>query len=256
MKKLLLALLIGPLALILRLLPRRVRVNLFSEIIARAARGSDPAERLRLLFELDNRLYNLQGQAAVEYGGGIHSKHRHLKYHDFFIRHVHPGERLLDIGCGIGAMDYDLVTRVDNLKIVGIEIDPANIEYARRHYIHPNLTFIHGDVLDGFSDGRFDVVTLSNVLEHIEDRVGLLRKACEQLEPKRVIIRVPSFERDWRVPLKEEVGVDYRLDPTHYIEYTEEVFLEEMRQAGLEKIHLETRWGEIWAVLEPKIRKD
>ncbi|MFH1070346.1 MAG: class I SAM-dependent methyltransferase [Candidatus Glassbacteria bacterium] len=252
MKKVLRALLIEPLALVLRLLPHRVRVNLITEITTRTARFCNPVERLRLLFELDNRLYKLQGQASVEYGGGIHSKHRHLKYHDFFIRHTQPGERLLDIGCGNGAMDYDLVTRVDNLKVVGIEIDPANIEYARRHYIHPNLTFIHGDVLDGFPDGRFDVVTLSNVLEHIEDRVGLLRKVCAQLGPKRIIIRVPSFERDWRVPLKEEVGVDYRLDPTHCIEYTEDVFLEEMRQAGLEKIHLETRWGEIWAVLERK----
>jgi len=53
------------------------------------------------------------------------------------------------------------------------------------------------------------------------------------------------------VPLKQELGLDYRLDPTHHIEYTRENFEEEVRQAGLEIAHIEMRWGEIWAELKP-----
>jgi len=41
-------------------------------------------EALRLLFRLDNRFYALQGLKATEFGGGIHTKHRHMRYHDFF----------------------------------------------------------------------------------------------------------------------------------------------------------------------------
>ena len=67
-----------------------------------------------------------------------------------------------------------------------------------------------------------------------------------------MIIRVPLFERDWRVPLKREIGVDYRLDSTHFIEYTQEGFLEELREAKLKATHVEVRWGEIWSVAAPR----
>jgi hypothetical protein len=58
---------------------------------------------------------------------------------------------------------------------------------------------------------------------------------------------VPLFERDWRVPLKQELGIDYRLDPTHCTEYTLESFASEMKDAGLKVTYQEVRWGEIWA---------
>ncbi len=45
----------------------------------------------------------------------------------------------------------------------------------------------------------------------------------------------------------KELGVKWRLDATHEIEYTLEVFAEEMEDAGLKTDHLEVRWGEIWA---------
>jgi len=62
---------------------------------------------------------------------------------------------------------------------------------------------------------------------------------------------VPLFERDWRVPLKKELGIDYRLDSTHCIEYTQEEYFEELHQAGLKTTNTEFRWGEIWSVVEP-----
>ena len=42
-------------------------------------------EALILLFEMDAFLYNLQGQKSVQYGNGLHTKHRHTSYHDFFV---------------------------------------------------------------------------------------------------------------------------------------------------------------------------
>lgn len=98
-------------------------------------------------------------------------------------------------------------------------------------------------------DRKIDVVSFSNVLEHIKDRIGLLKHLINTLNPKRFLIRVPSYERDWRVPLKDEYKVDYRLDPTHYIEYTRDKFYDEMQQAGLKIISYEQKWGEIYSVL-------
>jgi SAM-dependent methyltransferase len=250
MKEAILRLFRSSIRLVMRALPLRVRSNLLGELIRGAAATAGPADRLRLLLDLDNRLYSMQGAAAREYGGGIHTKHRHIRYHDFFLRHLHPGESLLDIGSGNGYLDYELVTGIPGLKVTGIELSEASVRFAREHFSHPNLRFIHGDALRGLPGERFEVVTLSNVLEHFEDRVGLLRDIVRELRPSRLILRVPVFERDWRVPLKKELGLDYRLDSTHFTEYTLESFAEEIEKAGLGIVHLEVRWGEIWSVLK------
>ena len=65
--------------------------------------------------------------------------------------------------------------------------------------------------------------------------------------PQKILLRVPIFERDWRVPLKEELGVDYRLDQTHFIEYRQDEFWKEIKEAGFEVDHFVVKWGEIWA---------
>ena len=49
------------------------------------------------------------------------------------------------------------------------------------------------------------------------------------------------------MPLKKELGVEWRLDPTHETEYTLETFAEEMSAANFRIDHLEVRWGEIWS---------
>ena len=46
----------------------------------------------------------------------------------------------------------------------------------------------------------------------------------------------------------KELGMDYRLDPSHFIEFTQEEFFEELDKAGLKSETYEIRWGEIWAV--------
>jgi hypothetical protein len=87
---------------------------------------------------------------------------------------------------------------------------------------------------------------LSNVLEHLPGRAGFLSDVSERLCPARFLIRVPQFERDWRVPLRREVGAEWRLDATHETEYSEEQLHEELRAAGLRVVHQEIRWGEFW----------
>ena len=101
------------------------------------------------------------------------------------------------------------------------------------------------------SNERPDVVILSNILEHLPARPFFLKYLQEVAMPSRILIRVPLFERDWRVPLKVELGVDWRLDPTHETEYTLESFASEMEAAGLRLQQQEVRWGEIWAEVIP-----
>ena len=92
----------------------------------------------------------------------------------------------------------------------------------------------------------FDVVVLSNVLEHIEHRIEFLKR-IKHLAPL-FLIRVPMIDRDWITLYKKELGLEWRLDTTHFTEYTFDAFAEELRAVGLEITSHSIQFGEIWAV--------
>ena len=225
-------------------------VQFIFRLIMRRTNGTSAAQSLKLLFSLDALLYQVQGQMAVAYDGGIHTKHRHMKYHDFFTNRINKDDRVIDIGCGIGAVAYDVAQVA--AQVVGVDFNAGNIKTARERYQHPHLEFRVGDALETLPDEKFSAVILSNVLEHLPGRSAFLRRVQTTLGPGRILIRVPVFERDWRVPLKKELGVEWRLDPTHETEYTLETFAKEMQEANLTIAHLEVRWGEIWAEVTSK----
>ena len=205
---------------------------------------------MRVLLRADDFLTKCINRLAIEYDGGVHVKHRLMKYHDFFVERISPGERVLDVGCGYGAVAYSVASRAGAV-VVGIDLRAGNIVKARQLFQHPNLSFLQGDVLRGLPKESFDVIMLSNILEHIEQRVEFLTIVHERLSPQRCLIRVPMFNRDWRVPLREELAMSYFSDPTHYTEYTQESFEKEIRAAGLTITHLQINWGEIWAEVRP-----
>ncbi len=197
----------------------------------------------RALLTLDNWLDRWINELIVFAESGVHPKHRLMNYHQFFVDHVAPTDRVLDVGCGRGMVANDVAKKAK--KVVGIELDPKNVAFAKEHYQRPNLSYVIGDALKDIPPGEFDVIVLSNVLEHIDQRVSFA-SSLKNLAPK-VLIRVPMITRDWKVLYKKEIGLDYRLDDTHFIEYTEEVFRQEMAQSGLEIETLVIRFGEIWS---------
>jgi ubiquinone/menaquinone biosynthesis C-methylase UbiE len=219
--------------------------GLLAQIAIHRAKARPPADGLRFLFGLEAVLYPVQGDLAVAYGGGVHTKHHHTRYHEFFINRIRAGERVLDVGCGIGAVAYDVAENT-GAEVVGVDLSEADIATARLRYAHPRVRYVVGDVLQDLPGGHFDVVLLSNILEHLSGRSEFLRRVQEIVKPARLLIRVPLLERDWRVPLRRELGVEWRLDPTHETEYTLESFSREMVEAGLTIGYQEVRWGEIW----------
>jgi 2-polyprenyl-3-methyl-5-hydroxy-6-metoxy-1,4-benzoquinol methylase len=205
----------------------------------------DPKSILRILLEMDGRLYELISVYAAAYDQGLHPKHRLIGYHDFFCNNIRENESVLDIGCGNGFLTSD-IAKCTRGKVVGIDKNSASIEFATKRYRNENLQFVIGDVGDGVDIGIFDVVVLSNVLEHLTDRSEFLLTLKKIVKPAKFLIRVPMFEREWMVPFKRELGIDYRLDADHKIEYTQEQLKEELSAAGLSFTKVEVRWGEVW----------
>jgi 2-polyprenyl-3-methyl-5-hydroxy-6-metoxy-1,4-benzoquinol methylase len=232
-------------ALPFRFLPGAIRYRLI-QIILTAEGKRPPKDALRALFKIDDHLTWCINNATVEYANGIHVKHRLMKYHDFFVDRILPNEKVMDLGCGYGAVAHSVASRT-GAQVTGIDLNPKNIAQAKANYKLANLTFIEGDVFKDLPNETFDTIVFSNVLEHIEHRVDFLTTVQEQLTPKRWLIRVPMFNRDWRVPLRQELGITYFSDGTHFTEYTRESFEQEMQEAQLTITHIQINWGEIWA---------
>ena len=201
-----------------------------------------PDERVRFLANLEQRVYVMEGEAAVAAEGGLHPKHRYLDFHGWFVDRLESGERVIDLGCGVGALARAMA---DRAHVTGIDWDADNLAEARERSSSA-MEFIKGDITTKRASGSYDTVVLSNVLEHITDRPERLRMWRAWYEPKRFLIRVPAFDREWRVPWKKELGVEWRLDTTHETEYTLAQLEEELVAAGLDMVHSTTRWGEFW----------
>jgi SAM-dependent methyltransferase len=227
------------------LFPSRIWRPLFRFWLATIRAQPDPRNAMRELLEVYGDAYVGMDRGAVEYGEGVHPKHRLTRYHDFFVERLRPGERVLDVGCGIGSVAYDLAER-SGATVVGIDVSPWALGVARVKFVHPRVSYVKADVVAYEPDVPFDVAILSNVLEHVGPRVGMLRALRERVGARRLLVRVPSLERDWTVPLRNELGLSYFSDPDHELEYTPELLRSELVQAGWEMGEPVLAWGEIW----------
>jgi SAM-dependent methyltransferase len=109
---------------------------------------------------------------------------------EVFQRWIAPDAVVLDIGCGFG----EFLNHVKCGTRVGIDMNPESSTL-----LHPDIEFHQKPVNDlGFlSSDRFDIVFLSNFLEHIEDKPGverLLRGIRRVLKPTgQCIIMGPNI---------------------------------------------------------------
>ena len=200
---------------------------------------------LKLALRVHNFSYKFSTKLAVKMEDGLHPKHRLMNYHQFFVENINEGDVVLDMGCGNGALTYDVAKKAK--KVTGVDFDEKNIRIGKERYQTPNIEYIVGDITSFDSDEKFNVIILSNVLEHIENRIGFLKK-IRKLAPK-TLARVPMINRDWITLYKKELGISYKLDNTHFIEYTLEKFRDEIEKAGFKIKSYSIQFGEIWAVL-------
>lgn len=205
---------------------------------------------IRFFLRLNNLTYRIISALSIELEKDrLHPKHRLIKYHTFFIDNIEKGDTILDIGCGNGALLRDAAIKTE-ASAVGIENKENNVQRARKSIADlPNAVIIHSDICEYLENRHFDIIILSNTLEHFDNRVEFLNRICAQFTPKQFIIRVPMLERDWLTPYKKELGAEWRLDSTHKIEYTENEFREEVEKAGLFIKSISFKWGEIYAVV-------
>lgn len=98
-----------------------------------------------------------------------------------------PGESLLEIGCGAGAVLGILGTAFLGLNLAGIDLQAKQIDYARRHLHQLGLTEVDlrvGNASDlPWSDDSFDRLYAIWFLEHLHHPQSVLQEAQRVLKP-------------------------------------------------------------------------
>jgi methionine biosynthesis protein MetW len=138
--------------------------------------------------------YDQYWQGKAQSGMGILSPWRRRRA-EVFARIVAPGDRVLDLGVGDGALlKYLIETR--GIEGWGLDVAPSAVEFCREQGLNVALSDINQPVdqtiraLFG-EDAAFDYVILSEIIEHLPDPEALL----ERLRPfarKGVIVSIPN----------------------------------------------------------------
>ena len=202
---------------------------------------------LKIALRFHSFSYKLISYLAIKTEGGLHPKHRLIGYHEFFTGNIGLNDRVLDIGCGNGSLAKDVAKHAKS--VTGVEIDSRLVEKAMRQNSASNLEYRVADATRDLSNEKFDIIIMSNVLEHIDDRVNFL-KSIRPLADK-FLFRVPMIDREWVTLYKRELELDWRLDTTHFTEYTFAQFKSEFEQAGFKIESHSVQFGEIWAIIYP-----
>ncbi|MBI4984607.1 MAG: methionine biosynthesis protein MetW [Rhodocyclales bacterium] len=102
---------------------------------------------------------------------------------------IQPGESVLDLGCGEGAL-LRILRQGRGARCWGVEIDPANVLAAIANGVNVIQCDLEGG-LTGFEDGAFDHVVLSRTLQTVRHTQGIL---AEMLRVGReAVVSFPNF---------------------------------------------------------------
>ena len=143
------------------------------------------------------------------------------------------GRRLLDVGCGEGDFVRAAVDR--GWDGLGLDLAEGAIETALRFGLPCRVL----DVFDSSLDAeRFDLIVMSEFIEHVPHPTAFLRRARELLdEGGMVYLTTPNYGSLGRRVL----GSDWReIDPEHLSYFTPKRLERSVRMAGLRAVETTT----------------
>jgi ubiquinone/menaquinone biosynthesis C-methylase UbiE len=107
------------------------------------------------------------------------------EYADFVLPWIGRGDRVIDVGCGLGSITVGLARvagHVTGVDVDGAEFSDARV-YSAEHGID-NVEFLEGSIygLD-FPDASFEVCTLLSMMETLDDPLAGLAEVRRVVRP-------------------------------------------------------------------------
>ena len=96
-----------------------------------------------------------------------------------------PGMRVLDVGCGTGAISAGIARRVGpEGSVLGMDKNEDSILSGRETYGSiPNLQLITGDLFEWETDQRFDLIVSARALQWVSQPLVAVKRLVELLKP-------------------------------------------------------------------------
>jgi len=132
-------------------------------------------------------------------------------------------DKVLEIGCGIGALTFLLSKIITTGKIEAIDISPRSIAFAQEHIKSKQVFFLTQDVLNFIpSSTSFDKILLFDVLEHIpaDDHPAVFSHIASWLKQDGYLLI--------NLPNPEYILYDQKNNPEALQELDQPVYLEQL----------------------------
>lgn len=104
-------------------------------------------------------------------------------------------KRVLDYGCGNGALTFWLWSNGFGNDITGVDVSRTGVENARKAFPRSGLNFETIDAIERFPADSFDAAVCSHVLEHIENPETALASMAAKAE--WLVLEVPLEKCLW-----------------------------------------------------------
>jgi SAM-dependent methyltransferase len=123
--------------------------------------------------------------------------------------HLSPGTRLLEIGCGVGAVRGVLGTAFPGITLAGVDVEERQVLFARSHLARLGLRadLRCADALAlPYEDAWLDHVWLMWFLEHVSDPVAALREARRVLVGDGALTAIEvDYNSTWATPTSDAI---------------------------------------------------
>jgi 2-polyprenyl-6-hydroxyphenyl methylase/3-demethylubiquinone-9 3-methyltransferase len=151
------------------------------------------------------------------------------------------GKTALDVGCGGGLLAEPLARL--GAKVTGIDASPEVIAVAREHAAAMGLDIDYraGDVQA--LDGRFDLITSMEVIEHVADPATFVKALAKRLAPNGLLVMSTPNATAWSRLLMITIGEGLGQIPRGTHDFDQFIAPERMKQllagAGLNCLDVE-----------------
>jgi len=135
--------------------------------------------------------------------------------------------RALDLGCGTGWFAQHLKSAYSAIDAIGVDISKERIENAKKE--RPGPDYICSDIYSFLkkqvgSDKKYDLISLWDVIEHLESPIELLNLAKKCLSPKGDILATVPHNHVYVAHLQvfsDKEDVKKRLQPKQINEWAD-----------------------------------
>jgi phosphoethanolamine N-methyltransferase len=164
-----------------------------------------------------------------------------------------PGQKVLDVGCGIGGGDFYMAENFD-VDVIGIDLSINMISFALERAIGLKCS-VEFEVADCtkkvYPDNTFDVIYSRDTILHIQDKPALFESFYKWLKPGGKVL-ISDYCRKAGTPSEE---FSEYIKQRGYDLHDVQAYGQMLKDAGFEQVRAEDRTEQFMKVLQKELNK-